>query len=110
MSWLEELKVNDKVIITKFSNYRGAEIAFVDRVTKTQIIANEHRFRKEDGHQVGGYWITLCLQPWTIEEEGKVKVANMRYQLSWLSKNDLERIRDDNIIAAYELLIGEYRS
>lgn len=51
MKELKDLVVGDNVLVT--SRYYRC-IAKVDKVTKTQIIANNARFRRDSGWQYGG--------------------------------------------------------
>ena len=54
--WLASLKVGDEVIVDV--HFRDPEIAKIDRFTKTQIIVGKMRFRKSDGWQPSGDWIS----------------------------------------------------
>jgi hypothetical protein len=58
MSWLEELKVGDAVIIDAGSTAVRLAQYTVDRITKTQFIIGTWRFRRADGDRIGPYTLT----------------------------------------------------
>lgn len=56
MSWLEALKVGDPVVISIDGLFKaGLHAHKVDRLTATQIIIGEWRFRRSDGQRIGGH-------------------------------------------------------
>jgi len=64
MSWLEALKLGDKVIMANHS-WRCDKIYCVKRLTSTLIILeNDARFRKKDGYRVSetGWYKTRIIE------------------------------------------------
>ena len=79
MSELINLKEGDLVIVSG-SYTCGACLREVERVTKSQIIVDKHRYWKKDGHLVGGGdwccgYIRLATEK-DIERLNKVKQKN----------------------------------
>lgn len=59
--WLDGLKAGDKVAV---EHYSSVGIATVDRTTATQIVVRGGRYRRHDGHYVGGgYTAPMIAQP-----------------------------------------------
>lgn len=50
--WLGSLRDGDQVCIV--SRFRDNEIRVIDRVTKTQIVIGQNKYRISDGYIVGG--------------------------------------------------------
>ena len=57
---LSSLKVGDKVIIC--GRYGVKKVVMIDKITKTQIVIGNLRFRKSNGTQVGNdTWTNKCI-------------------------------------------------
>ena len=95
MSWLEQLKVGDKVIVSGYSSSIGT----VSRFTKTQILVkvggSEYRFNRH-GRQVGtsGYYAKF-LHEYSDEAEQKIREKQLRdkYRNANLSYLSIETLR-----------------
>ncbi len=100
MSWLDELKIGDKVIV---GNYKENDIATVSRITKTLVLIKypkfsiEEKYSRKDGKKVpyNSYsFHTRSLKQWTIEEEKQIllnkKYKNNRYRFRDLKVTDAE--------------------
>jgi len=81
MSWTNELKAGDKVIV---SDHPYEYIRTVERVTKTQVVINHSssKFRISNGRLVGGSsWDRLLLIEPTPERIEKIIKKNIRNDL-----------------------------
>jgi hypothetical protein len=52
-AWLKSLKVGDTVIVE--SGWGRGRLGKVERITGTQVIVNDTRYRKKDGGMVGAH-------------------------------------------------------
>lgn len=96
---LKDLKAGDKVIIRNRWNDR---IGTIERVTKTQIIVNGCKFRRENGSQINGdSWTPFRIAVLTEEElqriqKQKSKEKMKRYILNFvfddLSYEEIEQV------------------
>ena len=81
--WLQNLKPGDKVI--RRSGGVGAVdyIETITRVTPTQIVIGNARYRKDTGREVGGYdrWHSIWLEEATPEATRKVEATFKRLKL-----------------------------
>lgn len=79
MNELENVKVGDFVVLIGSYAHDGC-LRKVERVTKSQIIVNKRRYRKNDGRIVGGGGWSYCyIRPATendIERINKVRHKN----------------------------------
>lgn len=79
MKELKDLIAGDAVLVT--GRYHR-HIAKVDKVTKTQIIANNARFRRDSGWQCGGdRWNVKSISVPTEKEISDIKEENLRKTL-----------------------------
>lgn len=72
--WLEGIKANDKVIMSRGHGAGTSSVCKVDRVTKTQIVIGSDRFRRKDGRRVGGDgWFSVRIEECTSEAVEEIK-------------------------------------
>ena len=90
MKELKDLQVGDEVLVIGRSCRRVAKI---DKVTKTQIVVNNDRFRRDSGWQYGGdSWSRKSIRVPTEKEISDVKEENFRKKLIYeISSVDFER-------------------
>jgi hypothetical protein len=77
----EGLKEGDNI----FEQYGGfssvrLHLTKVTRVTKTQIIVNQTKYRI-DGSKIGGKWSSGCLRPYTLENIHHYEIQEKRAAL-----------------------------
>lgn len=106
MKELKDLVVGDDVLITS-RYYR--RIAKVDKVTKTQIIANNARFRRDSGWQCGSdSWDRKSISVPTEKEISDVKEENFRKKLLYaISSFDFKRLSTDELKQVYNIVKGQ---
>ena len=106
MKELKDLVAGDKVLITS-RYYR--RIAKVDKVTKTQIIANNARYRRDSGWQCGSdNWDRKSISVPTEKEILDVKEENLRKILiHTISSFDFERLSTDELKQLYNIIKGK---
>ena len=76
---LKDLQAGDKVIIRNRWNDR---IGTIERVTKTQIIVNGCKFRREDGSQINGdRWTPYRIAALTEEELRRIQKQNKKEKM-----------------------------
>lgn len=95
MKELKDLKAGDDVLVTGRSCRR---ITKIDKVTKTQIVVNNARFRRDSGWQCGGdRWNVRKISVPTEKEISDVKKEeNLRKVLIYvISSSDFERLSTD---------------
>lgn len=82
---LKDLKAGDKVIIRNRWNNR---IGTIERVTKTQIIVNGYKFRRENGSQINGdSWTPSRIEVLTEEELQRIKTQNAKNMMKRYIQN-----------------------
>lgn len=98
MTWLDELKIGDKVFVKSIYSTR---LATIKRITPTgQININEssvkfNRYGKEMAHQGWGH---SYLSEWTQEEETElIRIADRKQILYKLSKFDYNILTDEEL-------------
>ena len=98
--------VGDDVLVTVMS-YRN--IAKVDKVTKTQIIVNNTRFRRDSGLQFGSdRWNVRRISVPTEKEISDVKEEVLRKTLIYaISSFDFERLSTDELKQVYNIVKGK---
>lgn len=103
---LKDLVVGDNVLV--ISRYYR-RIAKVDKVTKTQIIANNARFRRDSGWQYGGdSWDRKSISVPTEKEISDVKEENLRNTLVYaISSFDFKRLSTDELKQVYNIVKGK---
>lgn len=106
MKELKDLVVGDDVLVISRYNRR---IAKVDKVTKTQIIANNARFRRDSGWQYGGdSWNMKSISVPTEKEISDVKEENLRNTLVYaISSFDFKRLSTDELKQVYNIVKGK---
>lgn len=89
---LENVKVGDVVI-----THRGQEkgVAIVTKVTATQIVIGDDRYRKRDGDMVGGSsgwfyrWISLPKEGEVENLKRKIFISNVHSAMHKITEQDL---------------------
>ena len=106
MKELKDLIAGDAVLVT--GRYHR-HIAKVDKVTKTQIIANNARFRRDSGWQYGGdSWNRKSISVPTEKEISDVKEENLRNTLVYaISSFDFKRLSTDELKQVYNIVKGK---
>ena len=106
MKELKDLVAGDEVVVTG-TLYR--RIAKVDKVTKTQIIANNARFRRDSGWQCGSdNWDRKSISVPTEKEILDVKEENIRKILiNTISCFDFERLSTNELKQVYNIVKGK---
>ena len=106
MKELKDLVVGDDVLVTGMYYRR---IAKVDKVTKTQIIANNARFRRDSGWQCGrDSWNRKSISVPTEKEISDVKEENFRKELLYaISSFDFERLSINELKQVYNIVKGK---
>jgi hypothetical protein len=91
--WLEDLKPGDRVIVD--SGFFGPTLRTVERVTATQILVGQSRYRRSSGSPVGGDpWARNYLREATPECVAQVRQRSLAERLAktkW-SEYPLERL------------------
>ena len=106
MKELKDLKAGDDVLVTGTFHRR---IAKVDKVTKTQIVVNNARFRRDSGWQCGSdRWNVRKISVPTEKEISDVKEENLRKTLIYvISSSDFERLSTDKLKQVYNIVKGK---
>lgn len=106
MKEIKDLVVGDDVLITS-RYYR--RIAKVDKVTKTQIIANNARFRRDSGWQCGSdSWDMKSISVPTEKEISDIKEENFLKNLIYtISSFDFERLSTNELKQVYKIIKGK---
>lgn len=103
MKELKDLVVGDDVLV-KGMNHR--RIAKVDKVTKTQIVVDNVRFRRDSGWQCGGdRWNVRIISVPTEKEISDIKEENLRNTLIYaISTFDFKRLSTDELKQVYKIV------
>jgi hypothetical protein len=106
MKELKDLIAGDAVLVT--GRYHR-HIAKVDKVTKTQIIANNARFRRDSGWQCGSdRWDMKSISVPTEKEISEIKEENLRKTLIYsISSFDFKRLSTDELKQVYKIVKGK---
>lgn len=106
MKELKDLQVGDDVLVT-CTLYR--RIVKVDKVTKTQIIAGNTRFRRDSGWQCGGdRWNVRRISVPTEKEITEIKEENLRKTLIYaINSFDFKRLSIDKLKQVYNIVEGK---
>jgi hypothetical protein len=106
MKELKDLVEGDEVLVTGMSH---RHIAMVDKVTKTQIIVNNARFRRDSGWQCGSdRWNVRRISVPTEKEISDVKEENFRKKLIYaISSFDFKRLSTDELKQVYNIVKGK---
>lgn len=106
MKELKDLIAGDAVLVTGM--YRR-HIAKVDKVTKTQIVVNNVRFRRDSGWQCGSdRWDMKSISVPTEKEISDIKEENLRKTLIYaISSFDFKRLSTDELKQVYNIVKGK---
>lgn len=106
MKELKDLVAGDEVLVTGMNHRR---IAKVDKVTKTQIVVNNARFRKDSGWQCGvDSWNRKSISVPTEKEISDIKEENFRKKLIYaISSFDFKRLSTDELKQVYKIVKGK---
>ena len=106
MKELKDLVAGDDVLVRGMHRRR---IAKVDKVTKTQIIVNNARFRRDSGWQCGSdIWNVRRISVPTEKEISDVKEENLRKTLIYsISSFDFKRLSTDELKQVYKIVKGK---
>lgn len=106
MKELKDLVAGDDVLVTgMYHRY----IAKINKVTKTQIVVDNARFRRDSGWQNGGdSWSRKSISVPTEKEISEVKEENLRKNLIYtISSFDFKRLSTDELKQVYNILKGK---
>lgn len=106
MKELKDLVVGDDVLVTSMYHRR---IAKIDKVTKTQIVVDNVRFRRDSGWQCGGdIWDRKSISVPTEKEISDIKEENLRKALIYtISSFDFKHLSTDELKQVYNILKGK---
>ena len=106
MKELKDLVAGDEVLVTGTLHRR---IAKVDKVTKTQIVIDNARFRRDSGWQCGSdRWNIRRISVPTLKEISDFKEENFRKELLYaISSFDFERLSTDELKQLYNIVKGK---
>jgi hypothetical protein len=106
MSWLEDLKAGDKVVISSTYDRR---VCIVTRVTKTLIIIGNFRFSKSFGSIVpNDAWSSTYLVPATEKEMQSIRdVKHRNGLLTHLRKTDFSTLQTKTLETIYSIIKEE---
>lgn len=106
MKELKDLVVGDDVLVTGLYHRR---IAKVDKVTKTQIVVDKVRFRRNSGWQCGCDSLDRkSISIPTEKEISDVKEENLRKTLIYAIRSfDFKRLSTDELKQVYNIVKGK---
>ena len=106
MKELKDLVAGDEVLVTGTLHRR---IAKVDKVTKTQIVIDNARFRRDSGWQCGSdRWNVTRISVLKEKEISDVKEENIRKILiNTISSFNFERLSTDELKQVYNIVKGK---
>lgn len=106
MKELKDLVAGDEVLVTGTFHRR---IAKVDKVTKTQIVVDNVRFRRDSGWQcVSDSWDRKIISVPTEKEISDVKEENLRKILiHTISSFDFNRLSTNELKQVYNIVKGK---
>lgn len=106
MKELKDLVVGDDVLVTSMYHRR---IAKIDKVTKTQIVVDNARFRRDSGWQCGSErWDMKSISIPTEKEISDIKEENLRKTLIYaISSFDFKRLSTDELKQVYNIVKGK---
>lgn len=105
MKELKDLKAGDDVLVTGRSCRR---IAKIDKVTKTQIVVDNARYRRNSGWQCcSDRWNIRRISVPTEKEISDIKEENLRKALIYsISSFDFKRLSTDELKQVYKIVKG----
>lgn len=106
MKELKDLVVGDDVLVVGRSCRR---IAKIDKVTKTQIVVNNARFRRDSGWQCGGdRWNVRRISVPTEKEISEIKEETLRKKLIFaISSSDFKHLSIAELEQVYNIIEGK---
>lgn len=106
MKDLKDLVIGDDVLVKGMSYKR---IAKVDKVTKTQIVVDNARFKRDSGWQCGSdIWNSRRISVPTEKEISDIKEENFRKKLVYaISSFDFKRLSTDELKQVYKIVKGK---
>lgn len=106
MKDLKDLVVGDEVLVKGMSYKR---IAKVDKVTKTQIVVDNARFKRDSGWQCGSdIWDRKSISVPTEKEISDVKEEIFRKKLIYAIRSfDFKRLSTDELKQVYKIVKGK---
>ena len=106
MKELKDLVAGDEVLVTGTFHRR---IAKIDKVTKTQIVIDNVRFRIDSGWQCGSdRWNVRRIYVPTEKEISDIKEENLRKILiNTISSFNFERLSTDELKQVYNIVKGK---
>lgn len=106
MKDLKDLVIGDDVLVKGMSYKR---IAKVDKVTKTQIVVDNARFKRDSGWQCGSdIWNRRRVSVPTEKEISDIKEDNFRKKLVYaISSFDFKRLSTDELKQVYNIVKGK---
>lgn len=106
MKELKDLVAGDEVLVTDMYCRR---IAKVDKVTKSQIIVNNVRFRRNSGWQCGNdRWNVKSISVPTEKEISDIKEEIFRKELIYAIRSfDFKRLSTDELKQVYNIVKGK---
>lgn len=106
MKELKDLVAGDDVLVIGMYHRR---IAKVNKVTKTQIIIDNARFRRDSGWQCGSdRWNVRRISVPIEKEISDVKEENLRKKLVYaISSFDFKRLSTDELKQVYNIVKGK---
>lgn len=106
MKELKDLVVGDDVLVTGMYHRR---ISKVGKVTKTQIVVDNARYRRNSGWQCGGdIWDRKNISVPTEKEISDVKEENFRKKLIYAIRSfDFKRLSTDELKQVYNIVKGK---
>ena len=106
MKELKDLVAGDEVLVTGTFHIR---IAKIDKVTKTQIVIDNARFRRDSGCQCcGDIWNRKSISVPTEKEISDIKEENFRKELLYaISSFDFERLSINELKQVYNIVKGK---
>lgn len=106
MNELENVKVGAKLLV---SDRFGERIEIVERVTKTLVITEHHRYRIKDGRGLPiDSWIITHAHPASIEDIERITKAGIRRKNIQTCKNiDYDKLTDGQIERIVNIIKGQ---
>lgn len=105
MKELKDLVEGDEVLVTGMFH---RHIAKVDKVTKTQIVVDNVRFRRNSGWQCSDVWDRKSISVPTEKEISDIKEENLRNTLVYaISSSDFKRLSTDELKQVYNIVKGK---
>lgn len=106
MKELKDLVAGDDVLVTGMSYKR---IAKINKVTKTQIVVDNARFRRDSGWQCcSDRWNVRKISVPTEKEISDVKEENLRRTLIYtINSFNFKRLSTDGLKQVYNIIKGK---